>query len=212
MGIFAANIVLFGMRKRQGNSGYIWERTDWPRFRWDNDRIMRLLERVNMFLGKLTGRMEMVGLDWSSDAALSALTEELLGSSEIEGGGATKSSIRTKQQGAYWDRFRNLEVNERQRKIINRLWDGFDGKLTSSKWAKICHCSWDTALSDINDLISKGMLRDSGERGAVRTTSCYSGCWRGSICLWGWRRRRGSRGRCRTWGQSSRGWRTFRGT
>lgn len=71
----------------------------------------------------------------------------------------------TLQKAAYWDRFREKEVNERQRKVINRLWDGFEGKLTTSKWAKICHCSQDTALRDINDLIAKGMLRDSGEKG-----------------------------------------------
>lgn len=72
---------------------------------------------------------------------------------------------RTIRKGAYWERFRHEEINERQRKVINRLWDGFDGKLTSSKWAKICSCSQDTALRDINDLLAKGMLRDSGERG-----------------------------------------------
>ncbi len=45
---------------------------------------------------------------------------------------------RTLDKAAYWDTFRNVEINERQRKVINRLWDGFDGKLTTSKWAKIC--------------------------------------------------------------------------
>ena len=71
----------------------------------------------------------------------------------------------TLQKAEYWDKFRNVDINERQRKVLNRLWDRFDGKLTSSNWAKICHCSQDTALRDINDLISKGMLRNSGERG-----------------------------------------------
>lgn len=77
----------------------------------------------------------------------------------------------TLKKATYWDRFRQTEVNERQRKIINRLWDGFEGNLTSSKWAKICKCSQDTALRDINDLIMKGMLRksDSGGRSV-----CYS--------------------------------------
>ena len=69
------------------------------------------------------------------------------------------------QKAGYWDRFRETDVNGRQRKVINLLWDGFEGKLTTSKWAKICKCSQDTALRDINDLISKGMLRDSGESG-----------------------------------------------
>lgn len=71
----------------------------------------------------------------------------------------------TLQKAEYWEKFRMVDVNERQRKIINRLWDGFEGKLTSSKWAKICGCSQDTALRDINDLIAKGMLRNSGEGG-----------------------------------------------
>jgi Fic family protein len=58
-----------------------------------------------------------------------------------------------------------VQLNERQRKVINRLWDSFDGKLTTSKWAKMCHCSQDTALRDINDLIAKQILKDSGENG-----------------------------------------------
>lgn len=71
----------------------------------------------------------------------------------------------TLRKTSYWDKFREVAINERQRKIINRLWEGFEGKLTSSKWAKICKCSQDTALRDINDLIKKGMLRNSGEGG-----------------------------------------------
>lgn len=78
---------------------------------------------------------------------------------------ASATIERTLEKAVYWDRFRAVDINERQRKVINRLWDGFDGKLTSSKWAKMCSCSQDTALRDINDLISKGMLRDSGEGG-----------------------------------------------
>lgn len=80
---------------------------------------------------------------------------------------ANASSIidQTMLKAEYWERFKEVEINERQRKVINRLWDGFEGKLTSSKWAKLCGCSQDTALRDITDLITKGMLRDSGEGG-----------------------------------------------
>ncbi len=78
---------------------------------------------------------------------------------------ATEAMKCTLKKALYWERFRNVTVNERQRKIINRLWDGMEGKLTSSKWAKMCHCSQDTALRDINHLITKGMLCDSGEGG-----------------------------------------------
>ena len=49
-------------------------------------------------------------------------------------------------------------INERQKIIINKLFDGFEGKLTSSKWAKITKCSQDTAHRDILDLVEKGIL------------------------------------------------------
>jgi Fic family protein len=49
--------------------------------------------------------------------------------------------------------------NERQKKLLNKVFDGFEGKLTSSKWAKIAKCSKDTAIRDINDLIGKNILK-----------------------------------------------------
>lgn len=58
-----------------------------------------------------------------------------------------------------WQRWATLPLNERQIKLLNRLLDGFDGKLTSSKWAAIAKCSPDTALRDINDLLARGVLR-----------------------------------------------------
>ncbi len=56
--------------------------------------------------------------------------------------------------------------NDRQRLMLNKLLDGFEGKLTSSKWAKIAKCSQDTATRDIQDLIAKGILAkdDAGGR------------------------------------------------
>ena len=96
------------------------------------------------------------------------ITEWLLWFFECLGNAINRTSgiiERTLQKAVFWDEFRDVDINERQRKVLNRLWDGFDGKLTSSKWAKICHCSQDTALRDINDLIAKGMLLNSGERG-----------------------------------------------
>ena len=52
----------------------------------------------------------------------------------------------------------NLE-NERQKKILNKLLEGFEGTLTTSKWAKLCKCSHDTALRDITDLLKKEILK-----------------------------------------------------
>lgn len=58
----------------------------------------------------------------------------------------------------FWDLLSGTAINERQRLLINKLFDGFDGNLNSSKWAKIAKCSTDTALRDIHDLIDKEIL------------------------------------------------------
>ena len=58
----------------------------------------------------------------------------------------------------FWDRHAQTLLNERQQTMLNKLLDGFDGKLTSGKWAKITKCSTDTALNDIKDLIGKEIL------------------------------------------------------
>lgn len=58
----------------------------------------------------------------------------------------------------FWERFAKVEFNNRQRDMVNRLLNGFEGKLTSSKWAKLAKCSHDTALRDIEDLIRKKVL------------------------------------------------------
>jgi Fic family protein len=70
------------------------------------------------------------------------------------------------QKAKFWEAFQGVPLNERQRKMLNKLMDGFEGKLTSTKWAKITKCSPDTALRDIQDLIEKGILEreESGGR------------------------------------------------
>ena len=65
----------------------------------------------------------------------------------------------------FWNKHSKSIINESQRKLINKLLDGFDGKLTSSKWAKITKCSKDTAIRDINDLINKNILRKEAAGG-----------------------------------------------
>ena len=69
----------------------------------------------------------------------------------------------------FWIKNAALIRNERQRLMLNRLLDRFEGKLTSSKWAKITKCSTDTALRDIQDLVDKKILRKSASGG--RSTS-----------------------------------------
>ena len=62
------------------------------------------------------------------------------------------------QKARFWESHPVESINERQRIMINRLFDGFEGKLTSSRWAKITKCSQDTALRDILDLVEKRIL------------------------------------------------------
>ncbi len=66
----------------------------------------------------------------------------------------------------FWQRWASTALNERQVKLLNRLLDGFEGRLSTSKWAALARCSPDTALRDINDLLARGLLRkmDAGGR------------------------------------------------
>lgn len=79
----------------------------------------------------------------------------------VDGAQGTLSGVLTKSK--VWERLREVSLNERQRRVINRLLDGFEGKLTSSKWATLAKTSQDTALRDIRELVELGVLvRDLG--------------------------------------------------
>ncbi len=69
----------------------------------------------------------------------------------------------------FWDKHKNTALNSRQRLMLNKLLDGFKGKLKTSKWAKMAKCSSDTALRDIKDLIGKGILKQ--EQSGGRSTN-----------------------------------------
>ena len=69
----------------------------------------------------------------------------------------------------FWQHWAGTPLNDRQIKLLNKLLDGFDGKLTSSKWAAIGKCSQDTALRDITELMGRGVLKKSEASG--RSTS-----------------------------------------
>jgi Fic family protein len=90
--------------------------------------------------------------------------------------GAQDTLAAVLQKARFWERFAKEPLNERQIKVLNRLLDGFEGKLTSSKWAKIAKCSQDTAHRDITDLIERGALQK--DPGGGRSTS-YSLVGRG---------------------------------
>ncbi|MBQ9340513.1 MAG: Fic family protein [Paludibacteraceae bacterium] len=78
---------------------------------------------------------------------------------------ALAKTDRIVQKTLFWQRQRDVALNERQIKIINRLWDGLEGKLSTGKWAKMTHTSQATALRDIQDLVEKGILHKTNEAG-----------------------------------------------
>lgn len=85
----------------------------------------------------------------------------------INGAQTTVAAVLRKAR--FWETLRGVPINERQRVMLNRLLDGFDGKLTTSKWAAIAKCSSDTALRDILALVQRGVLVRNP--GAGRSTS-----------------------------------------
>jgi Fic family protein len=90
----------------------------------------------------------------------------------IEGAHETLGSVLGKAR--FWERFATEPLNERQIAILNRLLDGIEGKLTTTKWAKMAKCSQDTAYRDILDLVRRGALQK--DAGGGRSTS-YSLAW-----------------------------------
>jgi Fic family protein len=82
----------------------------------------------------------------------------------IQSAEETLSAVLAKAR--FWQRWAATPLNERQITLINRLLDGFDGKLTTAKWAAIAKCSSDSALRDITDLMHRGVLikTDGGGR------------------------------------------------
>ena len=72
------------------------------------------------------------------------------------------------RKASFWEAHAATPMNDRQRAMVNRLLTGFEGKLTTSKWAKIAKCSQDTALRDIDELVRHGVLA-KGEGGGRST-------------------------------------------
>jgi Fic family protein len=85
----------------------------------------------------------------------------------IESAQSTLANVFAK--GIFWNSFSKVNVNERQRLMLNRLFDGFEGKLTTEKWQKVTKSSQRTAVRDIQDLVEKGALVQNPEGG--RSTS-----------------------------------------
>jgi len=91
----------------------------------------------------------------------------------IEGSQSTLGAVLEKAR--FWERFAQQSLNARQIVVLNRLLDGFEGKLTTSKWAKLAKCSQDTAHRDIMDLVERGALRKDPAGGRSTSYSLVGG-------------------------------------
>jgi len=108
----------------------------------------KVLQKVQHSSGDITE-----WLDWFLHCLKNALLE-------------TETTLRNiLKKAEFWKIHENTPLNTRQRQVLNKLFDDFDGKLKSSKWAKIAKCSPDTALRDIKDLIEKGILQQDQKGG-----------------------------------------------
>src|ERR1700683_3196624 len=91
----------------------------------------------------------------------------------IEGSQDTLGAVLGKAR--FWERFSQQSLNARQVKALNRLLDGFEGKLTTSKYAKLTKSSQDTAYRDILDLVERGALRKDAGGGRSTNYSLTTG-------------------------------------
>ncbi|MEY4987916.1 MAG: hypothetical protein RL567_1695 [Bacteroidota bacterium] len=114
----------------------------------ERKRYYEILQKVQHSTGNLTE-----WLDWFLNCLKNAmLTTE----------NTTQKII---HKAEFWKLHQQTPINERQRLMLNKLLDGIDGKLQTSKWAKMTKTSTDTALRDIKDLIEKGILKQTAEGG-----------------------------------------------
>ncbi len=143
-------------------------------FVWGEKQVSLKLAKTRNLQGRLSGKMEYLGFDLQDKAVLHTLTLEIVKSYEIEGEVLDLEQLRSSlaqtlskilQKADFWKVHSMTLLNEHQQKMINRLLDGFSGKLTTSKWGKICKYSHDTALRDIQYLTGKDILHKEASGG-----------------------------------------------
>ena len=124
--------------------------------RQERNAYYRILERTQKGTVEITAWMEwfLACMGRAIDGAESALRAVLF-------------------KARFWERFRDVSLNDRQRLVLNRLLDGFEGKLNTSKYAKLAKCSQDTALRDILPLVERGILVRGSGRGRSTSYSLF---------------------------------------
>ncbi|MBA3602991.1 MAG: Fic family protein [Parachlamydiaceae bacterium] len=142
-----------------------------------SDMLLARAEKSSLRFYSLSAQIQSERKDYykilektqKGDLDITAWIEWFLGclGSAIEKARISLSNIFFKVK--FWEKYQHVSLNERQKKVINKLLDGFDNKLTTTKWSKMAKCSQDTAHRDIIDLIEKDILSKNTEGG--RSTS-----------------------------------------
>lgn len=108
----------------------------------------------NMLESAQKGTQDVTGwLEWFLECLLRAIY------------GAAEQTKGVVFKATFWSRWPGASMNERQVKMLNKMLDGFEGNLTNQKWVKMNHCSSDTALRDIKELVDRGILVSAGAGG-----------------------------------------------
>jgi len=142
---------------------YIHEHSSWPWLTWDRQALAGLLAETHREQGRLLGRSEGTAQRGNTDVTpWMHWYFRCLGRAIAESGHMLDGVL---GKAAFWKARETETFNARQRQMLNRLMDGFEGKLTTSKWAKLARCSQDTALRDIQDLIERRVLAQKRGRG-----------------------------------------------
>jgi len=115
------------------------------------------------------GYYDTLGRTQKSDLDITAWQDWFLNCLGRAIDGAQDTLAAVMEKARFWEQYAKEPLNARQIKVLNRLMDGFEGKLTTSKWAKLAKCSQDTAYRDILDLIDRGALQK--DPGGGRSTS-----------------------------------------
>ena len=118
---------------------------------------------------------DMLEATQKGDLDITAWLQWFLGCLDRAFDGAEEILANVFRKARFWEKHRGVPLNERQRNMLDRLLDGFVGKLTSSKWAKIGKCSPDTALRDITDLVERGILQRDAAGGRSTSYSLVEG-------------------------------------
>ena len=149
---------------------HIWARENWPDLTWQSEPLAALLgQAARAIRRERSGYYATLERTQKGALDITPWQEWFLSCLRcaIEGSRDTLDAVLEKAH--FWERFAQQSLNARQVQVLNRLLDGFEGKLTTSKWAKLTKSSQDTAYRDILDLIERGALRK--DPGGGRSTS-----------------------------------------